>query len=135
MRIRVGGACLVKVQRFAKSRDLSINPPNIAGDKMPDGLSSKKLGRSGGVIEPRPMNDPAVLHPKSDRDYRMPTTPDIAPETHMNQNSGARAVHPSDRALLESILVAARNAARRGYEQACLERLKTAQRLAEHQDR
>lgn len=124
--------CLEQVRRFAGDHNLSIDPPSIASKETPGPLGSGDLGQSGGLIEPPPTPDTSVIEPPGDLRYRMPTVPDITPEQTLPERSS---LSPSDLAILESILVAARTEAERGQETDCFERLQKARQFVRQQSR
>jgi len=105
-------ACLDQVRALASTYALTIDPPGPVD-----------TGRPGGVIEPPRTNDPAVIKPGSDQHSAMPTLPDVTPGTPKPGAGAATPLTPSDRTALEAILIAARDHANRGREEACLERL------------
>jgi hypothetical protein len=130
------GTCLEQARQLAQAHKLSIDPPNAPTGQAPKAPGAGDLGRSGGVIEPPPVNDPAVIEPPGGVRYGMPTVPEIAPppRTMKEEEAAApRRLSPADLALLEATLVAARNEAQRGREQQCFERLEKAQQIAARQ--
>ena len=130
------GTCLEQARELAQQHKLSIDPPNAPVGKAPRAPGAGDLGKSGGVIEPPPVNDPAVIEPPGGVRYGMPTVPDIAPPPRTKKEEEAaapRRLSPADLALLEATLVAARNEAQRGREQQCFERLEKAQQIAARQ--
>lgn len=118
--------CLEQVRRLARDHNLSIDPPNIASKQAPGSLSSRDLGQSGGLIEPPPTPDTSVIEPPGGVRYPMPTVPDITP---------GKPLSPSDLAILESILIAARAEAERGQETDCFERLGKARQFIQQQSK
>lgn len=68
--------CLDQVQALAKAQNISTDPPTASPDKAP-GVTSRELGRSGGVIEPPATSDRSVVTPPPSADSRMPTLPDV----------------------------------------------------------
>jgi hypothetical protein len=132
----LAGTCLDLARELAQAHKLSIDPPNASIGQAPKTPGAGDLGKSGGVIEPPPVNDPAVIEPRGDVRYGMPTVPDVAPPPRTKKEKEAaapRRLTPADLALLEATLVAARNEAQRGREQQCFERLEKAQQIAARQ--
>jgi hypothetical protein len=132
----LAGTCLDLARELAQAHKLSIDPPNAATGQAPKAPGAGDLGKSGGVIEPPPVNDPAVIEPRGDVRYGMPTVPDVAPPPRTKKEKEAaapRRLTPAELALREATLVAARNEAQRGREQQCFERLEKAQQIAARQ--
>ena len=125
--------CLAEVRSMAETYGLSITPPEVGPPAEPDGVEPGDLARSGGVIEPPPISDPAVIEPPRDAGRAMPTLPSIPEDSPAPLEAGPRHLSPSDRATLESILVAARANAESGDERDCFERLKTAKGVIQDQ--
>ena len=113
--------CLDQVRDLARAQNISTDPPTASPDKAP-GVTSRELGRSGGVIEPPATSDRSVVTPPPSADSRMPTLPDVA------EKPGAA---PPQRAALQALLVAARAEAERGQEANCVDTLKKARELLE----
>ncbi len=113
--------CLDQVQALAKAENIPTDPPTASPDKAP-GVTSRELGRSGGVIEPPATTDRSVVTPPPSTDSRMPTLPDVT------EKPGAA---PPQRAALQALLVAARAEAERGQEANCVDTLKKARELLE----
>ncbi len=63
--------CIDEVQRIAHDYALAINPPDAGTVITPE-----ELARSGGVIEPPAVGDPAVTEPPMPGSA-MPTTPEL----------------------------------------------------------
>ena len=116
-------ACLDEVKALAAERSISTDPPTVRprGGTKP---TPEQMGRSGGVIEPPPMQDRSLIAPPPSAGAAMPTLPDIKP----GPSKEAPAV---DRTTLQALLVAARAEAERGNEQGCLEGLAKARKLEE----
>lgn len=65
----VAEGCLDKVRELARSQNISTDPPTASPDKAPGapgqgtgpGVTSRELGRSGGVIEPPATADRTAL--------------------------------------------------------------------------
>lgn len=115
--------CLDQVRALAQAQNISTDPPTASPDKAPGpGVTSRELGRSGGVIEPPATSDRSVITPPATTDSRMPTMPDVT------EKPGAP---PPQRAALQALLVAARAEAERGQEANCVDTLKKARELLE----
>jgi hypothetical protein len=115
--------CLDRVKALAAELGLSTDPPTVAPDSGPR-LSPDQLGRSGGVIEPPPVQDRSVIAPPPSAGATMPTLPNVTGGPPQE----ARAV---ERTTLQALLVAARGEAERGNEPGCIEALAKARKLAE----
>ncbi len=84
----VAEGCLDRVRELARSQNISTDPPTASPDKAPGapgqstgpGVTSRDLGRSGGVIEPPATSDRSVVTPPATTDSRMPTMPDVTPK-------------------------------------------------------
>lgn len=116
-------ACLDEVKALAAERSISADPPMV----RPEGGTKptpEQMGRSGGVIEPPPMQDRSVIAPPPSAGAAMPTLPDIKPGPSKEAPAVARTT-------LQALLVAARAEAERGNEQGCLEGLAKARKLEE----
>jgi hypothetical protein len=124
------GSCLGRIERFAQERGLSIDPPDAVPNSPGKAPTPDTLGRSGGVIEPPPSKDKAVIKPRGDIHYGMPTMPEVPPQAKPGGGTAGEAKSASDQALLESALIAAKSEAERGNEKDCLERLQQAEQLA-----
>ena len=127
--------CLDQVRELARSQNISTDPPTASPDKAPS-VTSRELGRSGGVIEPPATSDRSVIAPPATTDNRMPTMPDVTqkPGTPPSQQAArdeARKESAADRTALQAVLVAARAEAERGQEANCLDGLKKARQLLE----
>ncbi|TAJ96291.1 MAG: hypothetical protein EPO10_09195 [Reyranella sp.] len=122
--------CLDQVRALAKAENISTDPPTASPDTAtPDkgpGVTSRELGRSGGVIEPPATSDRSVVTPPASTDSRMPTMPDVT------QKPGTP---PPQRAALQALLVAARAEAERGQEANCVDTLKKARELLERAEK
>jgi hypothetical protein len=115
--------CLDEVRDLAKAQNISTDPPTASPDKAPGpGVTSRELGRSGGVIEPPATSDRSVITPPATTDSRMPTLPEVS------EKPGSP---PPQRAALQALLVAARAEAERGQEANCIDTLKKARELLE----
>ncbi len=137
--IAAADGCLDQVRELARSQNISTDPPTASPDKGP-GVTSRDLGRSGGVIEPPATSDRSVIAPPATTDSRMPTMPDVtpkpaapsAPETARKETGKEQA---ADRTALQAVLVAARAEAERGQEANCLDALKKARQLLERTEK
>jgi len=120
--------CLDQVRALARAQNISTDPPTASPDtasrdRAPGpGVTSRELGRSGGVIEPPATSDRSVIVPPAATDSRMPTLPDVS------EKPGSP---PPQRAALQALLVAARAEAERGQEANCIDTLKKARELLE----
>ncbi|HQS16237.1 hypothetical protein [Reyranella sp.] len=131
--------CLDQVRDLARTQNIATDPPTASPDKAP-GVTSRELGRSGGVIEPPATSDRSVITPPGTTDSRMPTMPDVTgtPGTPPGTPPGppaarneARKDAAADRTALQALLVAARAEAERGQEANCVDTLKKARELLE----
>lgn len=127
--------CLEEVRLFAETYDMSSAPPEVDPGGNPEGVSPDDLARSGGVIEPPPTSDPATIEPPPGVGRDMPTLPAIPdePVAPLQREGEPPPLSPSDRATVESIIVAARADAERGDERGCFEKLKDAKRIAQRE--
>lgn len=134
--------CLDQVRELARSQNISTEPPMASPDKAPGapgqgtgpGVTSRELGRSGGVIEPPATSDRSVITPPATTDNRMPTMPDVTqkpgtPPTQGAAREEAKKDDAVDRTALQAVLVAARAEAERGQEGNCLDGLQKARQL------
>lgn len=136
--IAAAEGCLDQVRELARSQNISTDPPTASPDKPPGasgpGVTSRDLGRSGGVIEPPPTSDRSVIAPPATTDNRMPTMPDVTqkpgtPPTQEAAKEEAKKDAATDRTALQAVLVAARAEAERGQEANCLDGLEKARQL------
>jgi hypothetical protein len=118
-------SCLDQVRDMASRHGTPSKPPTAAPNSPAD-IRTQDLARSGGVIAPPPMDDKSVIKPPSTGNDRMPTIPDIAPQTRNQQEAPA-----VDRTSLQAALTAARAQAERGDEKGCQEALARARVLAD----
>lgn len=146
--IAAADGCLDQVRELARSQNISTDPPTASPGKAPGapgqgtapGVTSRDLGRSGGVIEPPATSDRSVIAPPATTDSRMPTMPDVTPkpaapsdpETARKEAGKDKA---ADRTALQAVLVAARAEAERGQEANCLEALEKARKLLERAEK
>lgn len=121
------GSCLDQVNELAAAHELTVDPPNVT--RREPGEGPRDLGKSGGVIEPPKIDDPAVIKPPPGVQYGMPTMPDVKPNapSATPPNGTKQGLNAQDIAILESILVAARDEAQRGEEAGCFRKLQMAQ--------
>ncbi len=108
---------------------LAVDPPDAPSKDQPRAPSSKELAQSGGVIEPPLTRDASVISPPRDTDPRMPTAPKVTPDSKKPEGASPSGLNASDLSMLQSILVAARDQARRDREDDCRESLQKARRL------
>jgi hypothetical protein len=124
--------CMDRLQQLAAAYDIATDPPTIPPGEMRKPISPDDLARSGGVVEPPPVRDPAVITPPRDHSG-MPTMPDITPSqpkrTETEKTARAQKLGPEDMSTLQALLVAARSQAERGMESECLDGLRKAQEL------
>jgi hypothetical protein len=137
--LAAAAACLDQVRELAQSQNISTDPPTASPDKAP-GVTSRELGRSGGVIEPPPTSDRSVIAPPATTDSRMPTMPDVtprpaAPSDPQTVKKEAGKDRAADRTALQALLVAARAEAERGQEAHCLDALEKARKLLERAEK
>ncbi|MCW5736070.1 MAG: hypothetical protein KIS73_18215 [Enhydrobacter sp.] len=118
-------SCLDQVRDLASQQGTPSKPPTASAKGSAD-VTTQDLARSGGVIAPPPMDDKSVIKPPSTGVSRMPTIPDVAPQTQNQQDTPA-----ADRTGLQAALTAARAQAERGDEKGCQEALARARTLAE----
>lgn len=148
-------SCGPLVERFAADHSLSTTPPPTAsptvpggsgataGGTVPDGtaggsVSPERLARSGGVIAPPPSSgDRAVIDPPAAGASNMPTAPALRPDAVPGSPPGGSGAagggsmgQAARNAQMESLVTAARQAARNGDETRCLESLEDARRLS-----
>jgi hypothetical protein len=144
----VAEGCLDKVRELARSHNISTDPPTASPDRAPGapgqgtgpGVTSRDLGRSGGVIEPPATSDRSVIKPPATTDSRMPTMPDVtpkqaAPASPEAGKDAAQKDRAADRTALQALLVAARAEAERGQEAGCFDALEKARQLLERADK
>lgn len=129
--------CLDEVRSLAERYHLSSDPPTAPADKAPGSVRPGDLARSGGVIEPPPSPDRAVITPPRTAHDAMPTVPDVKdpppnkPPAAAGKPGPADKLGPAEVTTLQSILVAARAQAERGAEAECRDRLREARELVE----
>lgn len=146
-------SCGPLVERFAADHSLSTTPPPTASPPsssgstgsgtIPDGpaggsLSPDRLAQSGGVIAPPPSaGDRAVIDPPAAGASNMPTAPALRPDAVPGSPPGGSGAtgggsmgQAARNAQMESLVTAARQAARSGDETRCLESLEEARRLS-----
>ena len=119
--------CLDQVRDLASQHGTPSKPPTAVPKGSAD-ITTQDLARSGGVIAPPPMDDKSVIKPPATGVSRMPTIPDVAPQTQSRQEAPA-----ADRTGLQAALTAARAQAERGDEAGCQEALARARTLADRQ--
>ncbi|WP_245636786.1 hypothetical protein [Azospirillum thiophilum] len=151
--------CAAMVEQFAADLGLSTQPPPVAvPGTAPPGLSgstprdeqgtgtggtggagSEDLARSGGMVAPPSVGDRSVIEPPA-IGSNMPTAPSVGPQASSRAapdsapgGSGAAdgAMGQAARnAQLDSLVTAARAAARDGDEARCMDSLNDARRLS-----
>jgi hypothetical protein len=145
--------CKEELERFARQYDLSTTAPQARlreGDPVTPpappmtaesrGLTTTdRLKDSGGVIEPPDAGAARVMPPPPTGD-RMATAPDVRPQSGGGQAAGSSGdslgeLDAADRSKLEALLMGGRDAAERGQEQDCMQRLDEARRLVEPKSR
>ncbi len=152
-------SCADQVERFAADHSLSTTPPPTAAPAAPgtsgstggstagspstsDGggsgasagtASSEKLAQSGGVVAPPAVGDTAVIEPPRAGTGNMPTAPALRPDAGPGGGSGSSGTmgQAAQNAQLDSLVTAARSAAKRGDEAQCMESLTQAKRLTQ----
>ncbi|MBP2228273.1 hypothetical protein J2847_001555 [Azospirillum agricola] len=147
--------CGAMVEQFAADHSLSTQPPPTAVPAPPgsagssarsdatDGsgaASSERLAQSGGLIAPPAVGDRAVIDPPRSGASNMPTAPAVRPDAGSNPAQGAMPGgsggagdtmgRAARNAQLESLVTAARAAARDGDETRCMDSLGEARRLS-----
>ncbi|WP_434614936.1 hypothetical protein [Azospirillum sp. B2RO_4] len=125
--------------------------PGLSGSsprgEVGSGVSSGELAQSGGMVAPPAVGDQAVIEPPA-IGSNMPTAPSVAPQSNSQANSQANSRTAPDsgpggsgggdglmgqaarNAQLESLVTAARSAARDGDETRCMNSLDDARRLS-----
>ena len=154
---QTGGAapagCAAMVEQFAADQGLSTEPPPVAvpdtaapglsgsspRDEQGSGVSSGELAQSGGMVAPPAVGDQAVIEPPA-IGSNMPTAPSVSPQANSRTtpDSGPGGSGGGDglmgqaarNAQLESLVTAARSAARDGDETRCMNSLNDARRLS-----
>lgn len=154
---QTGGAapagCAAMVEQFAADQGLSTEPPPVAvpgtaapglsgsspRDEQGSGVSSGELAQSGGMVAPPSVGDQAVIQPPA-IGSNMPTAPAVGPQANSRAKpdsgpGGSGGVdgmmgQAARNAQLESLVTAARSAARDGDESRCMNSLDDARRLS-----
>ncbi|WP_042696203.1 hypothetical protein [Azospirillum sp. B506] len=142
-------SCGAMVEQFAADLGLSTEPPPVAvpgqsGSTPRDELgagagSSEQLAQSGGMVTPPAVGDRSVVEPPA-IGSNMPTAPSVAPQANARAtpDSGPGGSGGGDglmgqaarNAQLDSLVTAARSAARDGDETRCMTSLNDARRLS-----
>lgn len=146
-------SCADMVEQFAADQGLSTEPPPVAvpGTAAPglsgssprgeegSGVSSGELAQSGGMVAPPAVGDKAVIEPPA-IGSNMQTAPSVSPQANSRTapDSGPGGSGGGDglmgqaarNAQLESLVTAARSAARDGDETRCMNSLNDARRLS-----
>ncbi|MBK1836408.1 hypothetical protein JHL17_03200 [Azospirillum sp. YIM B02556] len=156
---QTGGAaqagCAAMVEQFAADRGLSTEPPPVAvpGTGAPglsgssprdelgsgSGAGSERLAQSGGMVAPPAVGDRSVVEPPA-IGSNMPTAPSVGPQANSRtapdvgpggSGGGDGLMGQAARnAQVESLVTAARSAARDGDETRCMTSLDDARRLS-----
>lgn len=137
--------CKEQVERLARQYGLAVTPPEA---KLREGepvtppsppmtaesrgfTATDRLKRSDGVLEPPDTGSTRVIPPPPTGD-RMETAPDVAPQPDAGRSAGAsEELDAAARIRLESLIMAGRDAAERGQERTCLDRLGQAREILE----
>lgn len=147
--------CGAMVEQFAADHSLSTEPPPTAVPAAPGGAgssarsdestgggaaSSERLAQSGGLITPPSVGDRAVIDPPGAGASNMPTAPAMRPDAGpggtpggsggAGDTAGDTMGRAARNAQLESLITAARAAAKDGDETRCIGSLTEAQRLS-----
>ena len=123
--------CLDEVRSLAQRSHVSSDPPTAPADKAPTAVRPDDLARSGGVIEPPPSPDKAVITPPRSAHDAMPTVPDVKDAPQKSAPAEAGKLGAAETTALQALLVAARTQAERGAEAECRDRLREAHQLIE----
>ncbi|AWK85691.1 hypothetical protein [Azospirillum thermophilum] len=98
-------------------------------------VTSDRLAQSGGLVSPPAVGDRGVIEPPS-TGSTMPTAPALRPDAGAGPDrapqaggTGATMGQAARNAQLESLVTAARSAARSGDEERCMQSLGEARRL------
>lgn len=143
-------SCADLVERFAADHSLSASPPPTAVPSTPGSAgsttsdssvngaaSSERLAQSGGVVAPPAVGDTAVIEPPRAGSSNMPTAPAVRPDAgpgtsgSMGGSTGDAMAPAARNAQMESLVTAARSAAKNGDEARCMESLSQARRLSQ----
>lgn len=150
-------SCGAMVDQFAADLGLSTEPPPVAvpgpgggtgtpglsgstpRDEPGSGSGSDRLAQSGGMVAPPAVGDRSVVEPPA-IGSNMPTAPSISPQANSRTppDSGPGGSGGGDglmgqaarNAQVESLVTAARSAARDGDEARCMTSLNDARRLS-----
>ncbi|MBP2304936.1 hypothetical protein GBZ48_10250 [Azospirillum melinis] len=153
----VQASCGAMVDQFAADLGLSTEPPPVAvpgpgggtgtpglsgstpRDETGSGSGSDRLAQSGGMVAPPAVGDRSVVEPPA-IGSNMPTAPSISPQANSRTppDSGPGGSGGGDglmgqaarNAQVESLVTAARSAARDGDEARCMTSLNDARRLS-----
>ncbi|HEX9521731.1 MAG TPA: hypothetical protein VF949_02110 [Reyranella sp.] len=123
--------CLDEVRSLAERYQVASDPPTAPADKAPTTVRPGDLARSGGVIEPPPSPDRAVITPPRSAHDAMPTVPNVKDAPQKSAPADAGKLGAAETTALQAILVAARAQAERGAEAECRDRLREARALIE----
>lgn len=128
-------ACREAVDRLAAQHGLQPDLPQAPPASGSTGPSrtdagptlSDKLAQTGGVIAPPAGGRTVVIDPPGREASKMPTNPQVAPQTTPGTPSPQPQADAAQRQRAETSLQAARSAAERGDDAVCMERLRDAQ--------
>jgi hypothetical protein len=123
--------CLDEARSLADRYHVSSDPPTVPADKAPTMVRPGDLARSGGVIEPPPSPDKAVITPPRSAHDAMPTVPDVKDTPQKSAPAEAGTLGAAETTALQALLVAARAQAERGADAECRDRLREARELIE----
>ena len=123
--------CLDEVRSLADRYHVSSDPPKVSADTVPTTVRPGDLARSGGVIEPPPSPDKAVITPPRSARDAMPTVPDVKDAAPKSAPADAGKLGAAETTTLQALLVAARAQAEHGAEAECRDRLREARELIE----
>lgn len=143
--------CSAMLEQFAADHGLTTSPPPTAAPSAPDSAGSSamtesgggavtpdRLAQSGGLVAPPAVGDRGVIEPPA-TGSNMPTAPAVRPDASAGPDrapqaggtgaTGATMGQAARNAQVESLVTAARSAARNGEEDRCMESLNQARRL------
>ena len=124
--------CGEEVARLAQQYNLSTDLPSAGSSTMPATPESpsaatrtERLAQSGGVLSPPDVGAPMAIQPPAADRTPMPTAPPVTPSPPA-AGADAGGLTAAQRSQMESLLQAARAAARQGKDEQCAERLRDA---------
>lgn len=121
-----GKTCGDMVSDFAERQELHGAAPTAPAATAT--VTPNDLAKSNGVLKPPPVGDRALVPPPPTADP-MPTAPSVRPNTPSSEPANQANADAAVRAQADALLTAARAAAERGDESACLDRLGEARKL------